>query len=107
MGERRWQVVKPTMRYLNGSSTNAHPTNKLMMTVLDLASVLVISACGGSTAVTHHSFSVPQYESLNEVERTADISVVGTVTDEQLIVEDTGGNAQVDEVPFWSSSCQL
>ncbi len=100
-------MVKPTMRYLNGSSTNAHPTNKLMMTVLDLASVLVISACGGSTAVTHHSFSVPQYESLNEVERTADISVVGTVTDEQLIVEDTGGNAQVDEVPFWSSSCQL
>jgi hypothetical protein len=47
--------------------------------------------------VTQHSFSLPQYESLNEVERTADISVVGTVTDEQFIVEDTGGNAQVNE----------
>ncbi len=76
---------------------NAHPTNRLMMTAVGLASVLVTGGCGGSTAATHHTFSAPQYESLNEVERIADISVVGTVTDEQLIVEDTGGNAQPDE----------
>lgn len=76
---------------------NAHPTNRLMMTAVSLASVLVTGGCGGSTAATHHTFSAPQYESLNEVERIANISVVGTVTDEQLIVEDTGGNAQPDE----------
>ena len=85
------------MHYLNGLSTKARPTNRLMSTAVSLASVLVISACGGSTTVTQQSFSGPQYENLSEVVRTADISVVGTVTDEQFIVEDAGDNTQVDE----------